>query len=83
MYNKKYWNETVQLVFSYTYITFWLVQCFLFYTTSEMVPQQQIAWQGLDFFLLQRTLLERLYVALRLYVRVSLCYTFRSGITEL
>ena len=51
MYNKKYWNETVQLVFSYTYITFWLVQCFLFYTTYEMVPQQQIAWQGLDFFL--------------------------------
>lgn len=39
MYNRMYWNDIVQLIFSYTYITFCFVQCFLFYTTYKMVLQ--------------------------------------------
>lgn len=31
-----YWNDIVQLIFSYTYITFVFAQCFLFYTTYKM-----------------------------------------------
>lgn len=39
MYNKMYWNDIVQLIFPYTYITFCFVQCFFVYTTYKMVLQ--------------------------------------------
>lgn len=39
MYNKMYWNDIVQLIFSYTYITFCFVQRFSFYTTYNVLLQ--------------------------------------------
>lgn len=34
MYNRMYWNDIIQLIFSYTYITFALFNA-LFYTTYK------------------------------------------------
>lgn len=36
MYNKMYWNDIVQLIFSYTHIPLCLFDAFLSYTTYKM-----------------------------------------------
>lgn len=53
MYNKTYWNDIVQLIFSYTYITFcFLINAFCFTQHTKWlysIRSVRTAWWGLAF----------------------------------